>query len=223
MEVEKPRCGRPNKRGEPCRKYPIRGRTACRNHGGATLVGAAHPSFKTGRYSKHFPARIAERFEQALVDPTLLSLREDIAAQTLRIEDLFDTAYAAGIVAGDVPKRLRTLEKRYKAAERRNDAKAKEAALNDLWVLVGDVIDDRSAWSDIQSAMMIKKQLIEAENKALVDQQQMVTAQQLNVMMGAVSHVIMQATAHITDPDERRTVVQAISRDIAALMGHDGN
>ena len=55
------RCGAKNRQGNPCQKWPIKGRTRCRNHGGKSLIGTASPSFKTGTYSKWLPRNLMGR------------------------------------------------------------------------------------------------------------------------------------------------------------------
>ena len=63
-------------------------------HGGSTPAGLASPNIRTGRYSKHLPARLAERYEAALTDPDLLALRDEIAltdADISRILEHLDT------------------------------------------------------------------------------------------------------------------------------------
>jgi len=73
-------CEATSKRsGERCRKHAMRGRNVCMSHGGKTPRGAASPHFKTGRYSRSLPGRLVATYEEALSDPRLLSLREDIA------------------------------------------------------------------------------------------------------------------------------------------------
>jgi hypothetical protein len=57
----------------------MRGRGVCLAHGGKTPRGAASPHFKTGRYSRSLPGHLVALYEQALNDPTLLSLRDEIA------------------------------------------------------------------------------------------------------------------------------------------------
>lgn len=52
------RCGARKKRTNPpefCRKYPIDGKTRCRDHGGASLAGPDHPSYRHGFYAKGGP------------------------------------------------------------------------------------------------------------------------------------------------------------------------
>lgn len=71
-------CGAKTRAGHPCKGQPMaNGR--CRMHGGSTPTGLALPQTKTGRYSKHLPTRLGERYEAALKDPDLLALRDEIA------------------------------------------------------------------------------------------------------------------------------------------------
>lgn len=75
-------CGAPKRDGTPC--PTTRGLDAstgrCRMHlGGGKLRGAANPNFKTGRYSKDLPTRLLGRFEEAIQDAELLSIRDDVA------------------------------------------------------------------------------------------------------------------------------------------------
>ncbi len=73
-------CEATSKRsGERCRKHAMRGRNVCLAHGGKTPRGAASPHFKTGRYSRSLPGRLVAAYEEALSDPRLLSLRDELA------------------------------------------------------------------------------------------------------------------------------------------------
>jgi hypothetical protein len=50
----KSRCGAKTRKGTPCQRPPLAGRTRCRLHGGASPVGMAHYRYKHGRRSKFF-------------------------------------------------------------------------------------------------------------------------------------------------------------------------
>ena len=60
----------------------------CRVHGGQSRAGLNHPSLTHGRYSKHLPTKAMVEFQQALHDPELLSLRNDIALVDVRLNEL---------------------------------------------------------------------------------------------------------------------------------------
>jgi hypothetical protein len=66
----------------------MRGRTVCLAHGGKTPRGATSPHFKTGRYSRSLPGHLVAAYEQALQDPTLMSLRDEIALTDAMISEL---------------------------------------------------------------------------------------------------------------------------------------
>ena len=57
--------------GERCRKRSSKGLNVCSMHGGKSLRGVDSPRFKTGRYSKYLPDRLAEKAAGAAQCPTL--------------------------------------------------------------------------------------------------------------------------------------------------------
>jgi len=61
----------------------------CRQHGGMSLAGAAHPGF---RWDKALPSNFKVPFQAAMKDRTLLHLRQDIA-----LVDAMLTTYMAGL------------------------------------------------------------------------------------------------------------------------------
>ena len=73
----------------------------CRVHGGQSRAGFEHPSLKHGRYSKHLPTKAMAEFQQALHDPELLSLRNDIALVDVRLNEL--VAGLSGDTLPDTP------------------------------------------------------------------------------------------------------------------------
>jgi hypothetical protein len=84
------KCNGKNRQGEPCGNEAINGASKCRFHGGASLIGVASPTFKHGRYSKHLPTRLAARYAEALSDPQLLELRDEIALVGTRQTELLE-------------------------------------------------------------------------------------------------------------------------------------
>jgi hypothetical protein len=74
--------------GDQCRRRAVKGKRVCTVHGGLTPVGSASPHYKSGRYSRHLPARLSERYSEAQTDKRLLELRDEIALVDTRLADL---------------------------------------------------------------------------------------------------------------------------------------
>ena len=53
-------CGAKTRSGSPCQKPPIQGRTRCRLHGGASLVGKDHPNYQHGNCTKESRRQTAD-------------------------------------------------------------------------------------------------------------------------------------------------------------------
>jgi len=56
-------------------------------HGGRTPRGLANPNTRSGRYSRDMPTRLYARYEVALTDPELTSVRKDVALLHSMIDD----------------------------------------------------------------------------------------------------------------------------------------
>ena len=52
-------CGAKTRAGSPCQKPPIQGRTRCRLHGGASLVGKDHPNYQHGHCTSEYREQTA--------------------------------------------------------------------------------------------------------------------------------------------------------------------
>lgn len=62
----------------------------CRIHGGKSPSGIAHPNFKTGRYSKDIPTRLSKGYQEALSDPDLLQLNDEIRLTDSLMSELLE-------------------------------------------------------------------------------------------------------------------------------------
>jgi len=81
---------RSKRSGQQCQKGATPGRIVCHMHGGKTPAGAASPQFKTGRYSKQLPVRLAARYQEAQADAELISLHDDVALLDTRLSELLE-------------------------------------------------------------------------------------------------------------------------------------
>ena len=143
MNAQNPReCGARTVGGAPCKKKPMpNGR--CRLHGGATPSGAALPQYKTGRYSKHLPDRLAARYHEALADAELLAVRDDVALLDVRLSELVNMLGGdaiPGIVWAEVRDLLEQRRKLVETEHRRLVAMQQMITTEQAMALLGAVL-----------------------------------------------------------------------------------
>lgn len=208
-----PQCTAKSKQsGTRCKNNASVGRTVCHIHGGKTPVGIAAPTYKTGRYSKYLPDKLASRYETAVNDPTLLELNHEIALLDSRLSSLLERIDTgeAGLMWGSVAKLWADLTA---AIKQQDKLKQVETSLK-IDTLIKQGHDDYQAWNEIQNTIEQRRKLVESERKRLVEAQQYVTAVQAMTMIGNVLAIIKD---NVTD----RNTLQAISQGINQLVSRE--
>lgn len=182
-------------------------------HNGKAPSGLALPQTKHGRYSKHLPTRLAARYHEAATDPDLLNMREDIALLDSRLSDVLESV--SNQESGELWQSLNQAKQQYHKATGRDADDNRAAALQSIWYLITEGYNERQSWNEIRAILQERKTLVESERKRLIDMQQMITATQANILLGAVAHAIK---LHVKDKD----ALQALSQELAALVTHGG-
>jgi hypothetical protein len=212
-------CGADLGGGRFCTQAKLRERPRCKIHGGSTKVGPANPAFRHGRYSKHLPESLRVKYETALADPELLSVRDEIALVESRLSDV-----AQMIANGDqgpaswkaVKDNFLTLEK----AMRRKTASPEEAA--EAAAIIGETLaamraelfratDQAEAWKELGKLVDLKTKVASREWKRLTDLRLFWTVEQGRQLLTGVIESIKR---NVADP----AVQQAIASDLARLF-----
>lgn len=187
------------------------GEGRCKLHGGASLAGRDHPMYKHGRRSATLPTRLLADFHQAMNDPALLSLREDIATIDARIIDLqkrLDTGEA-----GNLWRLARTAMSRFKSARESSTMEAETKrhimaeALDELDRLIVKGTSDYRAWDEIAKAMNDRRRMIDSEHKRAVAMGQMMSADAVLTLVDSINKVINDV---VSDPTIRAKVAVGI-------------
>lgn len=184
-------------------------RTKCRFHGGKTPRGVASPHFKHGRYSKDLPQRLLARYEEARADPLLLELRDEVALADTRLIDLLGR-----VDSGESGQRWRQARQDMNEvleAVRMSDGDMLRDALRTLDHTIRAGVADYQAWHEVEKTLALRTRLVESERKRMVEQRQMVAADQVMALVAAVVDVIGK---RVSDP----RVLSAISEDLAGLL-----
>lgn len=201
-------CGAKTRNGTPCKGKPMaNGR--CRMHGGTSLGGLASPVFKTGRYSKYLPARMAERYQESLKDPEILALNDEIALADSRLEDLLKRVDTGE--SGAIWELARSAYKNLLVAQSKKDYVKMAEALQSLGEIIQRGQADYAAWQDVSIVMEQRRRLVESERKRRVDMQQMITVDRAMLLIGAISDILKRNI-------EDRNLLNKISRELQSLL-----
>jgi hypothetical protein len=177
-------------------------------HGGSSLSGLASPSLKTGRYSKRLPERLAERYGEALADPKLMELRDEIALMGTRLGELVER-----LDTGESLRHWQSVQAAYRdiaAAIRISDKALLRAGLSALDTAVEAGLDNYATWKEIVDLTEARRKLVETEQKRLVAMQQMITSEQAMILLAVLTNIVRK---HVTDPN----VLASISTELKQL------
>lgn len=204
------RCGAKKKDGNPCTRLPIKdGNGRCRYHGGKAPVGIASPNYKTGRYSKALPERLRARYYESSSDGDLLAMRDEIALTDARLADMLDRVETGE--PGELWAKLSDSYEGLVLAMDEDDSAGMRLALGAMKSLMARGASDWAAWQEIGRLVEQRRKLSESEQKRLVQMQQMISAEQLLVLLGAVADTIKR---HVHD----RQALADLSADIRRLI-----
>lgn len=198
-------CGAKTRTGGIC-KQPALQNGRCHYHGGKSLAGIASGTYRTGRYSKVLPARLAGRYEEARQDAALLELRDEIGLVDSRLSDLLgrvDTGESGAIWRALKAAHLDLLKAR-------NDPIKAAIALNAMGELITRGHADYAAWNEIAAVLEQRRRLVESERKRLIELQQTITTNQAMVLVTALLSSIKE---HVTD----RQALAKIQNDFIRL------
>lgn len=205
-------CGAKTRAGGTC-KQPAMSNGRCRYHGGKSLIGPASGTFKTGRYSKMLPTRLAARYQEAANDPDLLAMREDIALIDSRLADILGRVDTGE--SGSLWKQAQAEFAVLDAAVKDSDAKALTASLKRMQAMLGRGVADYAAWDEIGDLLEQRRKLVESERKCLVEMQQVLSTGQAMVFVGTVMAVVQKNV-----PDRKQ--LSNIARELQDLLAHEG-
>jgi len=181
----------------------------CRFHGGKTPVGVNASQFQHGRYSKDFPTRLIGRYEQALADPEVSSVREEIAIVEARTAECL-----AKVDTKEAGAHWIAVRKALDDLETASDAFQQVKAVTEARTACSLALSDYAAWAEVLDLVERRRKLAETETKRLSAMGQQITAEKAMLLLAAVVDIVRR---NVTDPVQ----LKAISREISALAGRE--
>lgn len=193
--------------GKQCNRRAVEGKRVCTVHGGLTPGGIASPHFKTGRYSKYIPARLAEKYQEAIADQDILSLNEDVA-----LVRSFVFKHLSDIAGSDTHPAWIEAKKAFDEMDIASAAGELEkfiAAKNKL----GDIIEPhyRAAMSEGKVVSYIDQlsKLADKERRLLIDRQQVITVERMMLMITAIATIVRE---NVSDRQQLNAIQNGIQR-----------
>jgi hypothetical protein len=188
-------------------------------HGGKSLSGPAAPNFRHGRYSRSIaglvPARLRGRFEEALADPELLSLRSHTALIDVRVSDLVDRLGTSD--AGSFRQQLLELWGTFKRlnAVKSMDRDKRTAQITAVFGEIDDLLNrggaEQDVWSELSAAIKERAALAGQEHRRLLDLHQVITPAQAMAIVIALHGAVVK---FVTD----KTVLSQIGSELTRLV-----
>lgn len=162
----------------------------CNVHGAKSLKGIAHYNLKSGKYSKHLPARIDHNYEQARKNPDYLKLEDEIALIDSRLIELTEKigAQASSHIFTDLSSQVKKMESAQAVLIRAQNIVNKEQrekvrekaniefseSLTEITRLVKSGSRDWYIWDDITDLIEKRRRLVETERRLLIDMQMLI-------------------------------------------------
>lgn len=215
-------CGARKRDGSPCTSSPVQGKNRCRMHGGKAPEGAAHPQFKHGRFvgqkalhRKAVPAHLRDVFDQALADPDLIVLREQLSIANGFLHELMVAKRDNGGTA-DQWKAVGDILKRYWKAKFEGDKPDPEDAIAEIQAAV----DLHKQTALIQEQILDQQELIrrlsESEVKRLKAASEAVSRDKAIALAGALILAVRDA---VGSPEAVAAVQQRFVEIVPGILG----
>lgn len=182
-------------------------------HGGKSLHGLASPALVTGRYSKYLPTRLLSRYQEAVSDPELLALKDDIALLDARIVQV-----VSALETGESKETWSSLITAWTEFETHwnrlldtgESPETMERTVGWIGKLIRDGLSEGYVWGEIRGLLKERSDLVGNERKRLVELQQYVTSERALLFVQVVMASVKQ---HVRD----RAALAAIAADLARL------
>lgn len=212
MPVEqngRPVCGATTRAGTPCDQTILGPSGRCRMHSPGTLRGAAHHSYRHGRYTQDLPTGLVPRYRSARADPDALASRDELALVDVRLAEAVaelgknDGAATFAAVAVTVA--------RVQAARAKGAAGAMELAmaLDALVPLAAEGAAIGARWQEVLRLVAVRTRLVESERKRLVELRQVLSLEEALLFL---EHVTQLVAAHVPDRAARAAIAAGMRR-----------
>ena|ERR1041385_7461737 len=210
-------CAAHSKRtGQRCRDNAMRGSHLCYHHGGATPKGIAAPQMTTGKYSRFLSLRLASHYHDALADPDIHSIKDEVGLAEARLKDLLSRTESSDL--GHAWLTLDAAWQEFARCRTLGDVAGMGVALAQVEAQVARGKADYLLWSDITDKLKLLSDLRLKEHKRLIDLQAMITEERALLIFGLIMQAIREAVLKYAEKDTASHILRDIQE---AVREHD--
>jgi len=214
--------------GNTCGRFPAKGRTTCKAHGGGAKVGSDSPSYKGKNFSRHMPKRLGQLFDEAMLDPDFLNQRRRIAQMSARCEELWvrisaEERAANWAEAKKVWSAMWAANAAYSVASKAGDAAevSRQAGVMadtkaELETMLGVGAGEQFAWEEFRKALDTTRRLIESERRREVESQQVISMSLVTMLVDRLADIVRR---NVTNKAELRTISVEFTRELGQQVG----
>lgn len=206
--------------GKQCNRFAVTGREVCQVHGGKTPRGLASPHYKhgkTSRWDKILPAKLTESFNAHVNDPQLRSLRNEIAINKARQDELLSEL--GEHVTGGTWANLVRLRADFYRAQADKDIAALTEATTEIMRLIDSGSGMADKWRELMGVQEHIRKLTETEWKSIQAAGRVLTMEQAVQLFAAMRASIIKS---VPDPRHQQAAIDAM-RELVNASGVLGN
>jgi hypothetical protein len=228
------------KAGEQCSLPAVKGRDYCHRHKGTIPAGVAHYNYKHGayvgqrqaqrakaqltpeekaqlhRYQRFLPDYLKVIHTEALSNPDLLSLQQEIALADSMLADMLRRLHEYGD-PGEGWKDLQSLMHAWDVAEKVGDVKALLKAQEGLKALVARMADSSALEERIHTQMRLIKDLRIQEHKRILDLQSQIQPEHFLLLLQSFKSILRQEILAYLEKDQAQTLLLRLDAGFRAL------
>ena len=195
---------------QKCKNPAVTGSTKCRLHGGKSPRGVNAGNFKHGKWSKHMPSELLDKYQEALEDEQLNTTRQSVALLDALIGDMLPNLDTGD--SGKAWERMKALVIDCRLAYKTESYGSLEKALDAMEDIANRRILHYETHKEIRATLDDRRKHVESEQKLLLMSEHAVSVEQVMLLMSQVLHVISTV---VTDREQKYVIADEIQRLIS--------
>lgn len=204
------RCHGTNIHGERCGRPAITGKQYCQFHGGKQRIAAMRkPGTPGKKYDKYMPASLIDKYNEAMDDPDLISLRDSIALVDARIKDTL--SHFDEMVPEKYWRDFQSLWADFMFAIRTNDTVRQTVLVRQIDAKIQETTAYANMWDELTNSLDLHRKLVDTEYRRLNAMKSMMPIDEVMRLLATVTLSMRDAVYKYSDDRTATRVIGHLS------------